>query len=505
MKAHLMHLDRDFDLRQEPPRHERALMADLELETLLRAMSRGDHFLYEVGRSALLTGLQNDPATIRHRQEILKDSFRHPAVVRSLYDLAVEVIEQRRTHGFGYFRRYPGGILHESIGLLEIFLMRLRNLRGIADAQAPGFDSPGFVALFELLQRELTDDYFGTLENHLRELKFDRGVLMSAELGKGNEGRNYVLRLSREQKPHWIRLLFRRGPPPFTYHVPDRDEAGARALSELRDRGINLVANALAQSTEHILSFFVMLRTELAFYVGCLNLHDALAPLGARVCIPRPEAAGSRAHRFAGLYDVCLALTMERGVVGNAVDAGGKSLVVITGANQGGKSTFLRSIGLAQLMMQSGMFVAAESFAAELCAGLFTHYSREEDATMKHGKLDEELARMSDIVDALAPNALLLFNESFASTNEREGSEIARQIVRALLEHRIKVFFVTHLYDFAHGLAEEKAADALFLRAERRPDGTRTFGLIEGDPLETSYGLDVYREVFGEATLATER
>jgi DNA mismatch repair ATPase MutS len=191
---------------------------------------------------------------------------------------------------------------------------------------------------------------------------------------------------------------------------------------------------------------------------------------------------------------------MERRVVGNAVDADGRSLVIITGANQGGKSIFLRSIGLAQVMMQSGMFVAAESFGADLCTSLFTHYKREEDATMKSGKLDEELARMSDIVDHLAPNSLLLFNESFAATNEREGSEIARQIVRALLETRNKVFFVTHRYEFAHGMFDTRAADAIFLRAERRADGTRTFKLVEGEPLETSYGKDVYREVFAVKT-----
>ena len=123
--------------------------------------------------------------------------------------------------------------------------------------------------------------------------------------------------------------------------------------------------------------------------------------------------------------------------------------MIITGANQGGKSTFLRSMGLAQLMMQCGMFAPAESFCANVCDGLFTHYRREEDVTMRSGKLDEELSRMNGIVDNVRANSLLLFNESFAATNEREGSEIARQIICALLEKGVKVFFVTHLYEFA--------------------------------------------------------
>lgn len=242
-----------------------------------------------------------------------------------------------------------------------------------------------------------------------------------------------------------------------------------------------------------------MLRVELAFYVGCLNLRDRLAAIGASTCFPEPEPLGGRRHRCKELYDVSLALTMGRSIVGNTVDAAGKSLVIITGANQGGKSSFLRSIGLAQIMMQCGMFVGAESFSAGICGGLFTHYKREEDATMRGGKLDEELRRMSEVADEIGPSAIVLFNESFASTNEREGSEIARQVVRALLEQQVKVFFVTHLYHFAHGYFEGKTQDAMFLRAERRPDGTRTFRLVEAEPLETSYGEDLYEDIFGAA------
>ena len=252
----------------------------------------------------------------------------------------------------------------------------------------------------------------------------------------------------------------------------------------------------IAQSADHILSFFNMLRIELAFYVGCLNLYDGLARKGEPICFPVPVASNERRHSFVGLYDLCLALSMKEKVVGNDVNADGKDLVMITGANQGGKSTFLRSIGLAQLMMQSGMFVAAESFSANVCEGVFTHYKREEDAAMGSGKFDEELSRMSDIADHVKPNSLLLLNESFAATNEREGSEIARQIVAALLEKRNKVFFVTHLYSLAHGFHQKGLSNAIFLRAERQDDGARTFKLIEGEPLETSYGEDLYKRIF---------
>lgn len=105
---------------------------------------------------------------------------------------------------------------------------------------------------------------------------------------------------------------------------------------------------------------------------------------------------------------------------------------------------------------------------------------------------------MSDMVDRVTPNSMILFNESFSATNEREGSEIARQIVSALIEKGIKVFFVTHLYEFAHGFVDRKKEEVLFLRAERQADGGRTFKLIEGEPLQTSYGKDLYNRIFGK-------
>jgi DNA mismatch repair ATPase MutS len=248
-----------------------------------------------------------------------------------------------------------------------------------------------------------------------------------------------------------------------------------------------------------------MLRLELGFYVGCLNLRDRLAQKGEPICLPEPFALGKAMLSGRGLYDVCLSLSVDERVVGNDVSADDKLLVMITGANRGGKSTFLRGLGLAQLMMQCGMFVPAESFRANLGDGIYTHYKREEDTSMKSGKLDEELSRMSSIVDNLTPNSILLLNESFASTNEREGSEIARQLVRALLEAGIKVLYVTHLFDLAQGFYLAKMDTGLFLRAERLVDGRRTFRLVEGEPLPTSYGEDLYRRVFGAVPDAAMR
>jgi hypothetical protein len=482
-----------------PTGNDTVLTQDLELETLWNAMAAGDEFLFEMAKRAVLSSL-TDPDAIVYRQQVLADCLEHPEIVRQLYQLAVEALENERAVGGLWSIASSDQILSRSVRVLKLHVDVLRRLRQIADQQAASFRSEGFTRFFALLADELADDYLKTVEQHLRELEFKRGVFESAELAKGFKGRRYIVRTPREQR--WTeRLLFGNRAGGYSFTIPPRDENGFKALEEIRGRGINLVANSVAQSADHVKSFFSMLRLELAFYLGCLNLHDKLAGKGEPVCFPEPLAAGQLIFTAQGIYDVCLTLHLENQVVGNEVCADGKSLVMITGANQGGKSTLLRSLGLAHLMMQAGMFVGARSFRAGVCNGVFTHFKREEDATMESGKLDEELSRMSVIASQITRHSILLCNESFASTNEREGSEIARQVIRAMLRKQIKVFLVTHMYDLAHSFHAQQLGNALFLRAERQPDGQRTFRLTEGEPLPTSYGEDSYRRIFDTAEL----
>jgi hypothetical protein len=495
-----MYIDRDFDLEGEISPNEATLTQDLELDTLFGAMAVGDKFLLEVAKKAVLTSL-DEPEAILYRQHILADCLERSAIVGEMYAIAVEAIErEKKVWSWG---QYPEGMLHRSVEVIKQFVDLLKRLRHIADEHGAEFRSEGLTTLFRMLAKELDDEYLGSVEDHLRRLAFRDGVLMSAGLDNGNKGTHYVLRKPwhtkqswMERLQTWVEQLLLRDRPDYVYQIADRDESGFRALSELRGQGISLVASALGQSTDHILSFFSMLRSELGFYVGCLNLRDRLARKGEPICFPEPFAAGKAILSVRGLYDLCLSLSVKERVVGNDVSADDKLLVMITGANRGGKSTFLRGIGLAQLMMQCGMFVPAESFRANVCDGIFTHYKREEDSSMRSGKLDEELSRMSSIVDDMTPNSIVLLNESFASTNEREGSEIARQIVRALLETGIKVIYVTHLFDLSQRFYLAKMDAALFLRAERLADGRRTFRLVEGEPLPTSYGEDLYRRIF---------
>jgi hypothetical protein len=493
MKAQLLHQDQDFDVTAGlSPGHE-DLVQDLELDTLLDAMALGDKFLFEISQQVLLASLA-DPEAIRYRQRVLADCIAEPDVIREMYGIAVAALQDKRgMWGFSYLQ--PHSVLSGAVTQLEALAVRLRQLREVADRHAGTFRSEGLTALFRTLQQDLDDDYLETLDRHLKQLRFPGGELISAQLGRDNSGINFVLR-SGGARRRWKERVGIAPRSSYSFTIPPRDHGGAQILSDIAGRGINGVANAAAQSADHVTSYFTMLRAELGFYVSCLNLRDQLLARGQPVTFPVPSAFRPLRMSCEDLRDACLALRAD-GVVGNDADADGKPLVIITGANSGGKSTFLRSVGLAQLMMQCGMFVAARSFRSSVSTGIFTHFIREEDPTMISGRLDEELGRMSGIADHVTPHGLILFNESFAATNEREGSEIGRQVVRALLEAGVRVFFVTHQFDFADSFYRQRQDSALFLRAPRQPGGRRGFRLTVAEPLPTSYGRDIYSRIGG--------
>lgn len=509
MKPLLMFKSGDFDRAAPPPVRQAALRQDLELDPIVAAMAQGDELIALVSRAAMLAEVV-DAGDILYRQAILRDALAQPQLLRELYTLAGEALTASKKSFFGLFSHYPSSIVFGATDAMELLVARLRKLRQLALEAQLTVASDGLQNFFAMLQRELPESYLEEIRQHLAHLRFRGGLLESAQLGPGLGLQCLVLR----RRPGasgswWMRLrdwFAARKRSEFTFRLPERDEAGARILSELRDRGLNEVANALAQSVDHVLLFFEQLRVEIAFYLGCLNLHRELAACAVPVSLPAPQPSTSGRLTFQDLRDLSLVLAKRQGVIGNDVCADNRSLLVVTGANQGGKSSFLRSVGQAQLMMQCGMFVAADHYSAALATGgVFTHFRREEDKTMRSGKFDEELARMRDVVASLQPNALILFNESFASTNEREGTQVASGIVRALLERNARVVFVTHMFALSQWFRAHHADQALFLRALRLPDGTRPFKLEEGQPEASSNALDLYAQVFGTTVAAIEQ
>lgn len=524
MRVHLLHPDQNASRAGDLPAGSADLIADLDLAPVLAAMTPSRE-LDALCPAVLLTPL-TAVEDIRWRQQILADVLADPTGMQRLFELAGQALESQRG-AWLWSGRTADSALARAVHGLAALLPFLSELSGLADRLLPSVRSPGLRLLCRRLVDDLDTGYLQQVRALLGQLSFPAGVTTRTSIGEdGMLSAFELLAPVGGRRPWWAVLGFS---PPGRLHftLAERDEAGARALGELRNDALHEIAAIATQANEHVAGFFRQLRWEAGFYVGCRRLHDRLRAAGVGICWPEPiplppvppsrpgpadvptaaeppssERAPQPAQRdwtgaeldVTGLMPLNLAIRSGHAPVGNDL-SGPVSLMVVTGANQGGKTTFLRSLGIAQLLMQAGMFVPASAFRGGLVGAVHTHFRRAEDDDLESGKLDEELTRMSRIVDRVRPGELVLMNESFAATDEIEGSWIAADIIDALLEHRVRVLLVTHFHALAQHYRQRPGT--VFLRAERLPDGRRSHRLVPGAPHPTSHGMDLFEQLFG--------
>lgn len=343
MRVRLMHPDHECDLGTPPPDWANEIEADLGIADLIAAMAQGDQFLHEVARSALVQPL-TDPDAIAYRQDVLADCVDHLDSVTPPYGLATEAMHVERQILMGWNPNKPRIRLHRSRACMVGYVDLLRRLRDEADAHADEFTSSGMRGFFTSVRSELADDYLADVQRSLALLEFRGGLLETAQLGMANEGTRYVLRAPERTRPGlWETLTS--GWAHHTVTVAELDMAGAESVGELQEHGCAVTAEALGQSADHVKGYFHALRQQLGFYLACINLRERLLVAGLPLC--RPRVGQDFGIRASQLFDPLLALRGARCLVGNDVEADGSELLVITGANQGGKSTFLRALGLA--------------------------------------------------------------------------------------------------------------------------------------------------------------
>lgn len=497
MQTRLMFEERDFRPDQIDHPFAATLRADLRLDRILDKMAGDDPVILASVTGALLSPLSHADE-IHYRQAVLRDCLNNEKAVRELYELAQAALAAHK-QGSWWIGHHLPSLFSGSVSLLDTYLGFLKSLRSVARRELGHFLSPGFCSFFAIIEEQLDDNFFCDAKALLHELKFGHGTLLGCHLPPHPMAATVTLLQPIETRRWFWQELFL-----HHYKLAPRDEQGANDLSTREQLAMNTSIDTLAHAADHVEQFFRALRDELAFYIGGLNLAGQLAECEVPFCIPIILEGPERHRQYHGLYDASLALE-HRKMVSNDLPPCERLIYLVSGANQGGKTTFLRSVGQAQLLAQAGLIVPAQDYTSHVVSGIFTHFRQEEDNRMVNGKLDEELNRMDEIVRYIRPRALLLCNESFSSTNEREGAEICFQITRAMQKHEIEQCSVTHLYSFAEAVMVHLCDETCFLRAERSESGERTFRIIEGAPQPTAYGQDLYRKIFRKELVAAGR
>jgi len=173
---------------------------------------------------------------------------------------------------------------------------------------------------------------------------------------------------------------------------------------------------------------------------------------GMPCCFPDILPSEDKAFTADKLYNPLLVLggKSSANIVTNTVtfEKGGE-IIILTGANQGGKTTFLVSVALAQFLFQLGMPVPAASAAISPCGGISTVFAPSGVQTTHGGRLAEECARIAAAVAEITPNSAVFFNEPLNATSPSENLSISRDVLSVLKASGVRGIWVTHIYELA--------------------------------------------------------
>lgn len=536
MIAGLLYAEKDFT-SAESYYDWNSIMQDLGLKTLFQAscadvvwkngkvLYQGveDGFLGDTLKKVMRVPLKSS-REILYRQAVLKDCMGAEGFLNDLYDMTGKFLKEREELVRRTENQKNGvavGGLATQVELMRMQVEGLLKIKKIFAEWGNDIFSEAFVSLRDRLDKDFNEEKEKQIRKILADLRFcvdtleERvswtswqkcfpGIVM--ECGFGEDLKFVDLRLDSlftDVRKHGdlvdiaLKGQLRKGKMLLTPGKLDLEEN-----ETLREQGSQLETEVVRYVVEccnawfnSYSQFFDQLHFQTGFYRAALNLMHQMKRYDIRYCMPAPVSQDRL--QFKGLKEVVMTMEQKGNTIANSCKMNGQMLMVVTGANQGGKSTFLRSIGIAQVMMQCGLMVAADQYESGIFPDFFTHFTRREDSAMNSGRLDEELKRMDQIIRHLGSHPMILLNESFATTTEIEGSDIMYDIVSALNEQGVKILTVTHLLSFAQKLYQEKGpdGDAQFLSAQRLPDGQRTYKMVPHEPEMTSFGLDLYAKI----------
>ncbi len=238
---------------------------------------------------------------------------------------------------------------------------------------------------------------------------------------------------------------------------------------------------------------------EVRFYFCWLDMLAPLKAAGLPFCYPEVHTHGPACRLEEG-FDLALALRKPEGIVTNGFSlTPPEQVLVVTGPNQGGKSTFARAFGQAHYLASLGLPVPGRRASLPLCDMVYAHFEREEGPGDLDGRLRDDLRRLKTLLDAATPRSVLVINEIFSSTTAWDALVLSRKMLDRVTDLGSPCAVVTFLDELADygpqtvSMAAEVSEDeghARSFRILRRKPGGRSYAEV----LAQRHGLG-YEEI----------
>jgi hypothetical protein len=458
--------------------------ADLHLDQIAAAATAGrdEYELAELYHQPLRTA-----AEVRYRQEVVADLNRE-AVRDAVTTFAEAMRTMRRQLALAGRVRHP---LQRRRWFLEAANVYCAATDELSESlRRTRVSSPGFTSFTRHLGALVSGEAFRTLAAQAREVRDELGALQYTVNIKGSHIQVDVYEgqddLSADVQETFAR--FQQGAVTDYRRRLSEYPAPTHVDEQIDDRVVKLFPEPFARLQDfcdtHAQAFdgpLLRFDREVQFYLGYLEHIAPLAALGVEFCTPEIDADASEISVQDG-FDLSLAAKLagdRRSPVTNdyRLDSPERVLVV-TGPNQGGKTTFARMFGQHHHLAALGLPVPARAARLLLCDRIFSHFEREESIDTLRGKFEDELVRIHDVLEHATERSLLVLNESFGSTTLADGLLIGSEIVRQIIAIGSACVFVTFIDELASIgpqtvsmmstiLADEPAQRTF--RIERRP------------------------------------
>ncbi len=284
-----------------------------------------------------------------------------------------------------------------------------------------------------------------------------------------------------------------------------------RELKEINSEYISHLDRAIRayfkKSTEDILTF----ESQMSFYIGAKRIIDAVRARGLDMCRPKYLKMEERRLNAKGVFDLSFYTQMVSSdpmgslkdkIITNdcTMDDNGR-FFVLTGANNGGKTTYTRAIGIIQVMAQAGIYVPCSSCEISPVDFIYTHFPKEEEVGLNTSRFTQECKQFKVTVDNATRYSMLLLNESIQSTTPTECVFIATELTKIFRCIGVRGVYATHLLELAKNLDKlnaEVEGDtklvSIVTTVDTTADNKRLYRIVRSAPQEFGYAQTIYKK-----------
>ncbi len=424
----------------EEGRDDRSFAADLNLDQIVAAIA-GDREERDLITSVLFSHLRHADA-VRFRQEVFRDLDDQALLdgVRSFTERMAEVRAHLRQVAEMRYRYQQEGWLLDGAA---IYCEAVRSLA--ACLASASVSSRALLAFREYLTSYVTSAEFAALECDTRDMKSALARVRYTTRIKGSR-----VDVSRyHDEPDYSAMVlatferFKQGAV-RDYRIRYRAWPGMNHVAaQILDLVARLFPEEFSALDEYCARHSSFLDDgvrsadrELQFYLAYLGYIEPIRLGGLSFCYPEVSAQ-SKEVRATGTFDLALAgklISERKPVVTNDFRLGGpERIFVVTGPNQGGKTTFARTFGQVHHLASIGCPVPGSSARLFLFDRIFTHFAREEDLTTMTGKLEDDLVRIGEILRAATSDSIVILNEIFASTTLHDARFLGAKLITKIM------------------------------------------------------------------------